>query len=511
MAIRFDLDKFQIIKQAFIEYATSGKCSIDMLQNFSAYKPYLDADKDLQNKLREIKYQKDAERSRVEKQKQEALKRLEEEKEAKKNDVKMFSPAKVTHISTKDEKAAKKISKQKSKKEKQRIISQIQTLRNKLKSNIKYIDECKKYLRTIPTEYTDELHTYIEHLTRDIKEKQSIINVREFIVELILMENELDDAVFNKKVDDIRNTLVSSGLTDEEREIVKKQINRSISSRKKIKALRYNTITKANGLKSSLKEKGYEEVIILWSNINFGNNVIRITDENGKFLLAPKEICRKSYNQIKEYLADKLPQIILVKNQSGVWMLKEPIVFKNALNMIRRKESEDLLQEAQYKEALHSYSSMESYLSSQQNQELILKRLREKKQNYLNHLIKNQIAEYKLVPAVEMIAYESAESVGEEDVFIFTIQNSNYRYRLSDCVNIVYENVNPARASIVFTVEKRYYNQALQSIFNFMNDAKQKNKRSKLRQVVSLNSYIKNLHVVNHYDDIHEWAVAIKR
>ena len=89
MAIRFDLKKFQEIKEAYIEYVTYGKSTPDMLQKFAAYKPYLDADKDIQNKLREIKSQKDAERSRVEKQKQEALKRLEAEKEAKKQKVKV--------------------------------------------------------------------------------------------------------------------------------------------------------------------------------------------------------------------------------------------------------------------------------------------------------------------------------------------------------------------------------------------------------------------------------------
>lgn len=101
MAIRFDLKKFQEIKQAYIDYVTSNKSTPDMLQKFAAYKPYLDADKDIQNKLREIKSQKDAERSRVEKQKQEALKRLEAEREAKKQKQKAIAEAKKTAKITK--------------------------------------------------------------------------------------------------------------------------------------------------------------------------------------------------------------------------------------------------------------------------------------------------------------------------------------------------------------------------------------------------------------------------
>ena len=366
-------------------------------------------------------------------------------------------------------------------------------------------------LNTANTKIEEKIYTqkylifsnYIHDWLRKIELSKATIQERR------LKLNEVDREIRNSRFDKAehlslqkavsivrkRLTLIEQGKIVEKTPEVKKQSTKELLS---------------PVIKQNVKTEPHV-IIVQWSNIEFGNNVIRITDSDGKFLLAPKEICRKSYNQIKEYLADKLPQIVLVKNQSGVWMLKEPIVFKEALRMIRQKEADDLLQEAQYKEALRSYASMENYLNETKNHELILKRLREKKQNYLNHLIKNQLADYKLVPAVEMIAYESAESIGEEDVFIFTIQTNNFHYRYLDCVNIVYENVNPARASIVFTVEKKYYNQALQSIFNFMNDAKKKNKRSKLRQIVSLNSYIKNLNVVNHSDVMHSWAVSIKK
>lgn len=300
-----------------------------------------------------------------------------------------------------------------------------------------------------------------------------------------------------------------------------RSLQRSVyHARKKFTLLQQKTITKApEKIKTEINEEirksqfiqeKQHEIIIPWCNITFGINVIRITDTNGKFLLAPKETCRKSYNQIKEYLADKLPQIILVKNQSGTWMLKEPIVFKNALSMIRRRESDNLLQEEQFRKALRNYSSVEDYLADEQNQDLVLKRLKEKKQTFLNYLIKHQITEYKLVPAIEMIAHQSNVNISEEDVFVFTIPYQSYKYGHIDCVNIIYENVNPARATIVCTIEKRHYYQALQSVYNFMNDEKQKNKRSRLHQTLKLNSYVKNLHTVNH-TDMHTWAMAISR
>ena len=252
-----------------------------------------------------------------------------------------------------------------------------------------------------------------------------------------------------------------------------------------------------------------QEIIVLWDDVNFGNNILYIFSD-GKLVYSKSTSCRKSFNQVKEYLSNKLPQIVLVKNQSDVWILKEPIVLQDALNMIRRKESENLLLEEQYRTSQRSYSSIEKYLEDKTNQELVLKRLKDKKQDFLNYLIKYQLSDYKLVPAIEMLSHESTSIVDEEDVFVFSIQHKSYSYEINDYVNIIYENVNPARATIVCTVEKRYYTLALQSIYNFMNNAKEKNKRSRLRHILKLNNYVKNLHLVNH-TDMHNWETAISR
>lgn len=353
----------------------------------------------------------------------------------------------------------------------------------------------KKYKQTY-----DAFYTYISKWLVKIEKSQESIQGRRIRLNDVDKEirsrnfEKLDTVSLQRLVSNVRKRLtrLEQGILEEEpNEVLQKE---------------QSSYTKES---ENILETPYE-LAISWSNIVFGNNVIRITDTNGKFLLAPKETCRKSYNQIKEYLADKLPQIILVKNQSGTWMLKEPIVFKNALSMIRRRESDNLLQEEQFRKALRNYSSVEDYLADEQNQDLVLKRLKEKKQTFLNYLIKHQITEYKLVPAIEMIAHQSNVNISEEDVFVFTIPYQSYKYGHIDCVNIIYENVNPARATIVCTIEKRHYYQALQSVYNFMNDEKQKNKRSRLHQTLKLNSYVKNLHTVNH-TDMHTWAMAISR
>lgn len=69
MAIRFDLKKFEAIKQNYLNYIKSGKCTADMLQYFATYKLYLDADKEIREIIQTVKSQKEAERKRNAEQK----------------------------------------------------------------------------------------------------------------------------------------------------------------------------------------------------------------------------------------------------------------------------------------------------------------------------------------------------------------------------------------------------------------------------------------------------------
>ncbi len=68
MAVRFNLDKFNHVRQSYISYISTGKSSTDMLQLFAAYKPYLEADEEVRNVQRSIKSKKEADRRRAEEQ-----------------------------------------------------------------------------------------------------------------------------------------------------------------------------------------------------------------------------------------------------------------------------------------------------------------------------------------------------------------------------------------------------------------------------------------------------------
>lgn len=99
MAIRFDIKKYEKVKQAYISQLSGVICPSDMRQCFPSYMMYLDSDKDVleaKAKIRALKQQaeqklekqreqerKEREQKRIEKQKQEKIKRKElEEKKA---------------------------------------------------------------------------------------------------------------------------------------------------------------------------------------------------------------------------------------------------------------------------------------------------------------------------------------------------------------------------------------------------------------------------------------------
>ena len=391
------------------------------------------------------------------------------------------------------------------------LYSRIESLKQILKSTL-IINPAQK--REI-----EDLHKQIIYHTNFSNKRQA--QITKSILELQSIVNSIEKPKRCKHIydliEELKHTTIEDGFEEKLRSLrTKIKTDKSLLF-EDVKELRHIVdmikpnvplINLSNISQQESTQKVVEERVIPWAQIGFGNNVLYIKDECGKILLSRQENCRKSYNQIKEYLADKLPQIVIVKNQSGLWTLKEPVAFKEALLMIRRKETKDLIQEERYKRALRSFASMDEYLKNKENQEYVLKRLNEKKQDFIKYLIKSQLKDYKLIPAIEMIAHESSDSIDEEDVFIFTVPSKSYRFGM-DCVNIVYENINIARASIVCTVEKNHYTQALQSLFNFMNDENQKNKRSRLHQTLRLSNAVRNLHVVNH-TDMHSWAMSIQ-
>ena len=475
MAIRFNTEKYNQIKAEYLKFIEEGSANALMMREFNAYQMYLDVDEDVKSaRARQL----------IATSKRQSL-----ENESKRDTKQSF---------------------------------------DELYANIDKIKQEIRKLRYVTSEQKSEIEQLHHDIIfyPDLSSKQKL-QINRNMLSLQKIVNDTETYVRCKHITDLIDNLKTFTMEDgfvEERKSIRTKIKKDKRILEgDIKHLLHMLnqtapyVPKAEHPKAHVDTKQQpviefprkiEELVVPWSQIVFHDNVIRITDANGKFLLAPRENCRRSYNQIKEYIAEKLPLIVVIKNQDGKWALKEPVVFKNALKILRKRESEELIQEEKYKRALRSFASMEEYLQYRQNQEHVLARLKEKKQEFLNYLIKCQIEDYKLVPAIEVVAHESSENAYEEDVFIFTIPYKSYRTG-TDCVNIVYENINESRASIVCTVEKKNYSQALQSLFNFMNDENQKNKRSRLHQTLRLSNTVRRLHVVNH-TDMHSWAMSIQ-
>lgn len=498
MAIRLPFKKIEEEKAEYIKYLLSYLHEPAIADKFQ-YRSFYENDAEVQKVRLEIAVRRQEQERKLAVQALKVTQALEDKRAHKTNSI--------------TEKESKDVARQ----QLENLLKRINNLKQKLQSS--------RVVTPLQRSEIERLHHEIIFLSGLSDNQQLVINRK--ILHLQDIVNDIDSSErrrpINMLIEELKLLTMEEGFIERRKSIRKKIKNDKQLLKEDIKALLHRLnqtepyVPKVEPRRNS--QAGYtddistiveqpQELIIPWSQIVFGNNVMRITDGNGRFLLAPKVSCRMSYNQVKVYLADKLPQIAVIKNSKGAWTLKEPVVFDKAIQMIRRQESEDLIQDERYKQALRSLSSMEEYLKNQQNREHILEQLKAKKQKFLNYLIQCQLDDYKLIPAIEMVAHESSEGINEEDVFIFTIPCKYHTG--TDCVNIVYENVNEARASIVCIVEKENYTQALQSLYNFMNDADEKNKRSRLHQTLSLNHFIKKLRVVNHID-MHTWAMAVQR
>lgn len=122
------------------------------------------------------------------------------------------------------------------------------------------------------------------------------------------------------------------------------------------------------------------------------------------------------------------------------------------------------------------------------------------KSDYINFLLKKQSDKYKVIPCLERLAHVDNDMI--EDAFIFSLKENTGRYL------IVYENVNPDRSTLLFEVEEKDYDSAVQSIYNFLQSA-EINKRSNLRSrnIEFEESRVKRFKSINHDGS---WKYSLK-
>jgi len=92
---------------------------------------------------------------------------------------------------------------------------------------------------------------------------------------------------------------------------------------------------------------------------------------------------------------------------------------------------------------------------------------------YIDYLSNHQAFNYEIIKV-----YEVLSSI-EEDCFLFTLQSKD------DKIAIVYENINPSRASEVFIIDRDNYEQCIILIFDYFTNYGIANKRLGIRQKVN--------------------------
>ena len=238
---------------------------------------------------------------------------------------------------------------------------------------------------------------------------------------------------------------------------------------------------------------------IPWENIIFGNNFYTIKSSNKQIesLNRANYNCKESYNFIKSYFAENLPEIkVLIKKGKIVKLFNKPKFLDVILKLKEAKNEFDIISDSDIN---RSFSDSLNLNKIQLLKNPIFK------SKYFDFLIEFQLNGYKIIPAVEAVVHESNfNSNLEEDAFIFTVMNFD-----TSLVKLVFENINENRSTLVFVIEKENYMDLSEKIYNFMRDVDFVNKRSKIRNSPLINEPgIRRIYSVNHtYVD--EWKCRI--
>lgn len=256
--------------------------------------------------------------------------------------------------------------------------------------------------------------------------------------------------------------------------------------------------------KSELKEEPAQLTYIPWETIEFCNGLVKFYPFrlNGALILKTRQPfvvnCRDSkasYNHIKQHFVNVLPQIRAYQKGADIVGLESELHLHDAIRILQRKyefadwDSDDC--------AIPFSASYKS--SSNVDQDKVLANLRKRKSSYFNYLIQRQLKGNRIVPCTELMVH--SDGIGDsEDAFIFCL--SSYS---QDVIKLVFENVNEARATIVFEVTSVLAEKALRCLFDFMR-SEECNKRQRLhyRKFNFQNYGVTRYYLVNH-TTLGEW------
>ena len=250
-----------------------------------------------------------------------------------------------------------------------------------------------------------------------------------------------------------------------------------------------------------------QEWILDWKCVKFKNGyfvVVPPVDESVKF--KPQAFSKpgvvESYNYLKEYLNDRLSPVRCTVEELKL-TIYDTIRLDEAIARFATVSKQRAVRTSgtstKVKIAPQQLSFKQALSKAQQ---MTAEEYEKYKSEYINHLVRLQSKDYKVIPCVERLSHANNDVT--EYAFMFSLECR------SGNILIVHENVNPDRSTLLFWVKKTAYDKAIREIYDFLQSA-EINKRSGLRggSIDVGNVGIIRYKSINH-DDMGSWKKAIK-
>lgn len=207
-------------------------------------------------------------------------------------------------------------------------------------------------------------------------------------------------------------------------------------------------------------------------------------------------VCRKGFNYIKSYIAKKLPPIKCIVNLNNYLIFEDEIALRHAIIQISNEAFNDDIEVEEISALYRGFAHLSFEGAMNRASQLSPAEFRVFKSKFINYLVSKQDDNTKIAPCSEYIKNTNTEDY--EDGFFFTVKNRLHSF-------IIFENLNPDRATLIFKVNTELYNDSLKAIYNFLT-SNRVNKRMALKEkLVHLENYGVIAYCYNYHTTFDEW------
>ena len=237
-----------------------------------------------------------------------------------------------------------------------------------------------------------------------------------------------------------------------------------------------------------------------WQNVEFKKDSIVIYPSPYNIVkFKPKEISlkgsRQVFNFLKKNFYDKIPEVYCV-----AYKMQVEVISEMELEMAILYISELYKDYIARKGVIGCMNFEECYEVGLNIDSNYLKKYDSR---YLDCLIELQSDNYRVIPLKEYFVYRDGGYLLEE-AFMFTREMK----KSPDHLMVIIENVNPDRATLIFTINKNNYMKTINMIYDYM-VGRDYNKRSLLR--IHAEKQIDNKDIVDFKANNHDYYYSWKR